>query len=158
MEKRISPLIIENAQLMFLNFEGRPDRFNTQGGIRTFNVALDAELADRLAADGWNVRWLQPRDEEDDPTPILQVKVNFAGKKPPKIVMVSSTSRKKTYLTEETVHILDWAEIVTADVEINPYVWEANGKGGIKGYLNVIYVTIVEDAFASKYDDLTDGG
>jgi hypothetical protein len=66
------------------------------------------------------------------------------------------TSRGKTNLDEDMVDILDWADVVKADVIIRPYEWEVNGKSGVKAYLQSIYVTIEEDDLERKYGDVPD--
>lgn len=145
-------IVIENAKIGFRNFSGNAGKFNP-AGRKNFCVFLDQELGKVLEQDGWNIRWLQPKDEGDDPKPYLQVAVNFDNV-PPKIVLV--TKKAKTVLDETSVNILDWAEIESVDLIIRPYNWEVSGKSGVKAYVKSMYVTIVEDEFESKYYDTPD--
>lgn len=145
-------LRIENAQIVFRNFSGKEGKFNPVGN-RNFCVIIDPEDADRLSADGWNVKQLMPKEEGDLPIYYIKVSVNFDNV-PPQIMLI--TSRGKTRLDEDTVDTLDWAEIENVDLVITPYNWEVNGRAGIKAYLKAIYVTIYEDEFELKYADVPD--
>ena len=145
-------ITIEGARLVFRNFAGKEGKFNP-AGKRNFCVLLDDELAKTLQEDGWNIRWLQPRDEEDDPQAYLQVAVSF-GKVPPRIVVITSAG-KQTF-DEKDINILDWAEIANVDVIIRPYNWEMNGKTGVKAYVKALYVTMAEDEFEKKYANVPD--
>lgn len=140
-------LSIENARIGFRNFAGKEGKFNP-AGRRNFCVFLDHEIGKQLEKDGWNVRWLEPRDDQDEKQPYLQVAVRFENI-PPKIVMVSS--KGMTVLDQDTVALLDWVEVKNIDMTIRPYNWEANGKIGVKAYVKTMYVTIEEDEFESKY-------
>ncbi len=146
-------LSIENAKIGFRNFSGREGQFNPKGK-RNFVVFLDEENAKNLENDGWNIRWLRPRDPEEEPQAYLPVDVAFEHY-PPKIVLI--TSHGKNDLNEETVNTLDLAEIRTIDLIIRPYSWEVGDKKGIKAYLRTMYVTIVEDEFEAKYRDVPEG-
>ncbi len=145
-------IVIENAQIGFRNFSGNAGKFNP-AGRRNFCVFLDNDLGKVLESDGWNVRWLQPKDADDEPKPYLQVAVSYDNI-PPKIVLV--TKKGKTILDDTSVNILDWAEISSVDLIIRPYNWEVSGKGGVKAYVKSMYVSIVEDEFESKYYDVPD--
>ena len=145
-------IVIEDARLVFRNFQGKEGVYNNEGK-RNFCVLLDPDDAQDLLDKGWNVKFLKPRDEEEEPAPYLQVSVNF-DVRPPKILLI--TSKGKTTLDEDTVILLDWADIETADVSIRPYVWEVNGSSGVKAYCKTLAVKIVEDAVELKYDDVPD--
>lgn len=152
MSKKVGTFSIENARIGFRNFTGAEGKFNPKGR-RNFCLFLESELAKVLEEDGWNIRYLQPRDTEEASQPYLQVAVSFDNI-PPKIVLV--TTHGKNILDESTVSILDWAEIANVDIIIRPYNWEVNGKAGIKAYVKSMYVTIIEDEFENKYFNVPD--
>lgn len=150
-------IVIENARIGFRNFSGKEGKFNP-AGRRNFCVFIDSELATQLEEDGWNVRWLNPKDDGDEKQAYLQVAVSYDNI-PPKILIVSS--RGKTILDETSINILDWAEIQEVDLIIRPYNWTVqpgtrNEKSGVKAYVKSMYVTIAEDEFESKYSDVPD--
>ena len=146
--KQTNNIMIENARLIFKNFSGEESKFN-RGGIKNFCVVLDPDTAQDLADEGWNIKYLRPREEGEEPTPYIQVTVAY-GNIPPKVIMIAG--RNKTPLDSFAISTLDYAEIKNVDLIIRPYHWEVNGKQGIKAYLKTMYVEIEQDAFASKYD------
>lgn len=149
--KYLEEITIENARILFRNFRGLPGKFNSQGNRNFCVVIEDPELAQKLNEDGWNIRVLAPRDEDDTPTHYMQVKVNFNGNNPPRAYMV--TSKNKILLDEETIDELDTADLLNVDLIIRPYSWDINGKTGVTGYLKIGYFVIDEDIFSSKYED-----
>src|SRR5690606_38467554 len=124
-------------------------------GDRNFALVLeDPKVVEQLVRDGWNVKYLKPREVGDEPQPYLPVALNFKGPRPPKVFMI--TSRGKTALTEDMVMILDWADLANVDVIVRPYQWEVNGKTGVKAYLQTIFATIQEDELEQKYSEVPD--
>lgn len=138
---------IEGAKLVFRNFEGKEGQYNRKGD-RNFCVILPDDVASEMARDGWNIRSLDPREEGDAPTPYIQVAVNFDNR-PPRVVMLTSTTR--TQLDQDSVEVLDWADILNVDLIARGYEWNVNGKSGIKAYLQTLFVTIEEDDLERKY-------
>ncbi len=148
-----SNINIENARLVFRNFRGEEQRFNP-AGRRNFCVLINDDDAEMFKKDGWNVRYLAPREEEDEPQAYLQVAVSFDNR-PPQVWLIAGG--RKTNLDVDSINILDWAEIETVDLIIRPYNYDVNGKQGVKAYLKSMYVTIVEDEFEKKYREVPGG-
>lgn len=157
MAKNIENIKIENARIVFRNLSGKPDKFNPQGGKRSFSVVIeDHEFANELKREGWNIKQFNPSpDSDEEPAHFISVKVSY-NNIPPHIYLC--TSKNKTLLNEDTVGQLDYAEISNVDIVITPYQYEMSGRSGISAYVKTMYVTVVEDEFASKYeyDDLDD--
>jgi len=145
-------VVIEDARIILRNFRGAEGQYNREGD-RNFAVILDEPIAKMMADDGWNVKRFKEREPGEPTQAFLPVTVNFRGR-PPKIVMI--TSRGRTPLGEDEIELLDWADILTADLIIRPYEWAINGKTGISAYLKSLFVTIDEDVLDRKYADLAD--
>lgn len=149
----LNNLVHENAKLMFRNFAGREDTFNASGD-RNFVIFLEHEKAEAMKTEGWNIKHLRPREEDDQPQAYLAVAVSYKNR-PPKIVVI--TSKARTELTEDVLPMLDYAEIKNADIMLSPYEWEVNGNKGIKAYLKTAFITLEEDELELKYaEDPTD--
>jgi len=140
--------MVEDARIIFRNFTGREGQFN-QKGVRSFAVVLPEDVAEQMLADGWNVKYLEAREEGDSETPFVRVEARY-DRYPPRVVLLTSSTR--TQLDENSVEILDWANIKTADLIARGSFWTAaGGKSGIKAYLQSLFVTIEEDALERKY-------
>ena len=144
---------LENITIAFRNFAGKEDVYNRPGD-RNFAILLDDETARALEQDGWNVKYLREREEGDGQQAYIQVAVSYKNR-PPKICMI--TSKGMTYLGEAEVELLDWADIETADVTLNPYEWAVNNKSGTKAYLHALYVKIEEDYLQLKWTAWIEG-
>lgn len=147
-----SNIMVENARIGFRNFTGKEQRFNPKGN-RNFVVFLEEDLGKTLKRDGWNVKWLEPRNPDEDKQAYLPIAVSY-NNYPPMITLISSSG--KAILDEDSVNILDWADITYVDLIVRPYNWELNEKSGVKAYLKTMYATIAEDPFESKYKDAPD--
>lgn len=144
------PVTIEDARLIFRNFAGRESEYNREGD-RNFGVVLPMDIAKVMEEDGWNIKYLKPREEDEEPLPWVQVSVSFK-RRPPRVVMV--TSRGRTTLPEELLEALDYADIASVDLILNPYNWVVSGRSGVKAYLKSLFVTIQEDELELKYSEL----
>ncbi len=153
MPKNDGNVTLQDIDIAFRNFAGKADRYNAEGD-RNFVIILDNQTEAALLEKGWNVKYLKAREEGDVPQPYLQVSVNFKHK-PPKIGMV--TSRGISYLGEDTVEMLDWVDIEEADITINPYEWEVNGKTGVKAYVKSLFIKIEEDYLQEKWTAYVEG-
>lgn len=147
-DDRTGKLIIPEGHLLFRNFSGREGQYNREGD-KSFCVFIDdPDLADRMKFEGWNVRMTKPRDEGDVPRPYIQVMVSYRYR-PPRVYM--HTHRNTVSLDQDSITSLDYADIIGADLVINPSRWTINGTSGIKAYLETLHVVIEEDYFAEKY-------
>lgn len=148
--KRMENQTLEGVEIMWRNFEGREGQYNAAGD-RNFVLKLSQEKADELAAAGWNVKFLPPREEDSEGTYFLKIKVKFHPKmRPPRVVMI--TSKGRTNIPEDLLMALDWADLESVDLMIRPYIWDpARGPQGVSAQLVAIYATIREDELELKY-------
>lgn len=145
----VGEVAIENARIIFKNFAGKESTYN-RAGARNFCVILDdEEIVKQMMDDGWNIKTLASRDEDEEPAHYIQVSVNFENR-PPNVYLI--TKKNKVLLNERTIDSLDNSDIAYADLIISPYFWEVRGETGVKAYLKTMYVTVNEDVFAHKYE------
>lgn len=142
---------LEGVRIVYRNFEGKQDKYNEEGN-RNFAIVLDDEQYEKFLADGWNVKRKPSKEEGEGYFNTFPVKVNFKGRRPPRLVLI--TSKGRTSLDEDLAMIIDYADIEFCDVMIRPYDWTVNGNKGRKAYLVAIYVKIHEDALERKYAEV----
>lgn len=146
--------VMEDVRIIYRNLQGRKTEYNDEGN-RNFAVVLPPEIAATLLELGWNVKHPKPREGDEGVEigdPFLPVEVGYKIR-PPKIVMISSNSKKKTLLGQDQVEVLDWVDIVTVDLTVRGRPWERRGESGIKAWLQTMYITIEEDPLDEKYAD-----
>lgn len=146
-------LQIDDARIIFKNFEGRGDKFNREGD-RNFSLLIeDPNTADALQREGWNVKIKEGRDEDDGPFMRLPVKVKFTDYGP-NVYLISGG--KRVELDEESIGCLDNIDIESVDMDLRPYDWDVNGRTGRTAYLQSMQVVQRIDRFAARYANMTE--
>lgn len=159
-QDRLPVVTLRNAEILpgaWRNFGGE-ERFNEQGK-RVFNIKLPVEVAEQMLADGFNVKELKPREEDEaagiHPGYRIEIAVSYKFR-PPQVWLVSGGHR--TLLDEGAINILDYADIAKASIAINPSPWDVNGKQGIKAYLHKAVIYLVEDELDDEMRDIPVSG
>ena len=98
--KKVDNIIIEDARLTFKNFSGKENRYNAKG-VRNFAVLLDPEIASVLSKDGWHVKVLKPRNQDEAEQAYLPVKVAYANY-PPMVTLINSGGKNYSERTPFT--------------------------------------------------------
>ena len=144
-------LQIDDAKIIFKNFEGRGDKFNREGD-RNFSLLIeDPDTADALIEKGWNVKIKKGRDPDDSPFMRLPVKVKFTDYGPR---VYLNSAGNVTELDEESIACLDNIDIESVAMNIRPYDWKVNGRTGRTAYLQSMEVIQRIDRFAAKYANM----
>lgn len=148
-EKENKELMIEDAKLLFRNFGGAERPYNSEGD-RNFHVVLEPDLAKVLEDEGWRVKQLKSREEDEEGDKHMKVIVNYKKGRPPRCVLITSNNR--TELGMDEVGLLDAADIKKCDIMLNGW-WSDMAGGGYSAFLKTIFVWIREDALELKYAD-----
>ena len=141
-------LEINDARIIFRNFSGVGDKYNREGD-RNFSVVIpNVEIAEALKKDGWNVK--EKEAEDGSVLYRLPVKVSYANRGP--AIYVVSGNNDPVRLDENTVDMLDNIDIMSVDMDINPYHWELrDGTKGVAAYLDAMRVVQNVDRFGAMY-------
>lgn len=153
MNKKITIRDAQIAPYKFRNFEGRETEYNRKGD-RNFVIFLEKGLAQQLEADGAPISWKPDRYNEGELRAQMKIHVKYRDRKgnamiPPKVVLV--TKKNNTQLTEETIGMLDSAEIEKCDLVLTQYANGASMGPENSVALKTMYVTLSEDEFADEY-------
>lgn len=152
---------LEKVQIRLRNFEGKAGMYNAEGQ-RNFIVILpdDQQGIDALLDAGIPVKQFKPREDDEPgtiPPSFIKVKVNIDNDPMPRFVTVTDGGKTTLPANQETMIVLDWADIIEADVILNPYNWElSDGKTGVSVYLKAGYFRINEDDLEKKYSNVPD--
>lgn len=140
-------LTIRDAKIIFRNFAGKGSQFNPEGR-RNFSVVIEDEgLISALTSDGWLVKPLKKRDEDESQKYHLPVTVSYAKIKPT-IVLISGQNQK--HLDESDINMLDWTRLIKVDLTINPSHYKNPTREGIKAYLKTMVAYMEEDELLSE--------
>lgn len=158
MAKRIPPKKLEGVRILFRNFSGEEGQYNRKGD-RNFAIALPEDEAVKMLDEGWNVKRLKPREDEELGTAYVSVAINF-DRRPPVITLVTKRMGDdiQIHMPEDQLDALDWIDIAYADVTLNPFQWEVNGNTGVKAYLKSLVVIQEIDEILAKYDHIPVAG
>ena len=144
---------IDDARIIFKNFQGRGDKFNREGD-RNFSLLIeDPDTAEAMKREGWNVKIKEGRDPDEGPFMRLPVKVKFTEYGP---TVYLNSAGNVVKLNEESIACLDNVEIETVNMDIRPYDWEVNGRTGRTAYLQSMEVIQRIDRFAARYGNMRD--
>lgn len=145
-------LEIDDARILWPNFEGRGDRFNKQGDRNFHLVIPDQEIAEALLNNknkfgaNWNVK-IKQREDGEPPFRHMMVKVKFNNRGPS---VYLQSGKRKVRLNEDTIKCLDDIDIVSVDMDIRPYDGEmATGQPFRTAYLSSMLVRQRVDRFAT---------
>jgi hypothetical protein len=145
-------LQIDDARIIFKNFEGRGDKFNREGD-RNFSLLIeDPNTANALIKEGWNVK-IKETGDDDGPFMRLPVKVKFTDYGPNVYLW---TGNKRNELDEESIGMLDQIDIESINMDLRPYDWEVSGRTGRTAYLQSMEVYQRIDRFAARYANMSD--
>jgi hypothetical protein len=163
-EARSNRLEIVGAQMKYLNFSGKPSKYNAEGK-RNFEIVIPEEAAQELYDAGWRIRkngYDTKRDKRrtgdfdealEDCEYRLRVNVNLDSGNPPRAF--KKTEKHMIPLDSSTIGSLDYSEIENVFVEINGY--DAAKNGQLSGYLKTIVAEVPNSRFEELYGDFMAG-
>ena len=147
----MSKLVLRTRKIVCRNFSGKGSMYNKEGN-RNFLLILESDEVDELRKQGYNVKQFKPNEDGTDGAFYIQVAVNIGAYRKPKIVLVKGAVL--TTVDVNQVSMLDYVDIDSVDISIDPYKWELpTGQSGTKAYLSTLYVKVREDEFAQEYEE-----
>lgn len=167
MPKKNEKLIIRNAEIDYLNFEGRATDYNS-AGCRNFCLILDdLDLVNKMIEDHWNMRPYKPSLNESTgeyEKYYTQINVAYGSEfyPDPQIIYVSAGGRKQEDIFEadlnsEITPDKLYFERVDLTIRLNRSTNKRTKEPQTKGYLMRMYAWIEEDELKKEYDNLLYG-
>lgn len=143
---------LSNRNLIFRNFSGAKDRFNSKGE-RKFTVVIPWEFAQDIKDKGWDVKIKPPREDGEDPFCTLSVKVRFdLSWAKPWIMQV--TRRGGIAVDENNISNFDRLTFEDVALTLRPNYYEkASGERAISAQLAEMIGTIREGYLESMWNE-----
>lgn len=147
-------LNIEDARIIWPNFSGEATKFTREGDQFFTLVIPTVEMYEALMNDTneygvpWNIKYSEPRTEDEEPFIRMKVKVKF-NDYGPKVYLKSGN--RTVELDQESIKCLDNMALSNIDMYIRPFDGEANGQPYRAAYLQTMHVT--QDVYADPYAD-----
>lgn len=167
-------LQIDDARILFPNFEGRESMYNRKGD-RNFAIAIedfedakrlhdagwkikvesgDAAFVDELVHDGWSAKYKPALGVDEPPRMRLDVKVSYIKRDDGSIFGPGAwllSGNNEIELDEESIGTIDHIDRERVDLDIRPYNWTMpGGKSGRTAYLQHIEVTQRVNRFEAR--------
>ena len=149
-------LVVENAVIMWTNFGGNPTKFNPAGGKRTFDLVLSDRIGMMLDSDGWNVKTIKGKNDDDSTMFITEIGVNPRSDVSVYLCEEVNGKKYRFRVKPEDFGVLDNYQYSDVALLIRPYLHGRQNSAGstIKGYLKQMnLVRQNEDYFHDKYAD-----
>lgn len=148
----IDDIELEDVQIKwaFSHFDGREDTFNAQGD-HNFTMILPEDVADKLKAEGWNVRDMKGYEEGDPDEHLLKAKISYKFE-PPKIFLIKGQRKMRADQRDLADIRRDTCERI--DVILTPSRWVNGQNSGITAYVKELYAVVRESRFSERYADL----
>lgn len=141
-------LVIKHATIMlgetvngpWSNFSGSRTPMNPQGGKRYIKVVLSETVANDLIEKGWNIKSMEPLDDQDYTLYYTEVNLNMDSKYEPTVLLGTNWNGKAklTRLHGDMVNRLDKMRFADVCMVIHPSENRPDSKYRYKGYCNHI--------------------
>ena len=163
---------LEDGDLIFRNFTGRPTDVNPGGGVRTFAIAFknynadfDEEVAkacDIMSEEGWNIRVKEKGKDGTSPyipgaiydyenhKIYLSVEARF-NNYPPDIHIIVEGKGRDTIYSEEMTPAIDSLTLHNISVELSPRHWDDRGTDRIKAFLATMWAIAEPNPYEERY-------